>query len=115
VQPRLCFLPAFLILSPFAANLPAEASPLSADYNFLQSLCMSQTYQIPDAVVSETPLTAQLAANASALELKTHRGAQTPRGFAGIASELQALVQGAGVFDLGYRTFVLLEETAFAG
>ncbi|MGC2297682.1 MAG: hypothetical protein WA476_02690, partial [Acidobacteriaceae bacterium] len=66
---------------------------------------MSQTYQIPDAVVSETPLTAQLTAKAS-LELKTHRGAQTPRAFAGIAPELQALVQGAGVFDLGYRAFL---------
>jgi folate-binding protein YgfZ len=66
---------------------------------------MSQTYQIPDAVVSETPLTAQLTAKAS-LELKTHRGAQTPRAFAGIASELQALLQGAGVFDLGYRAFL---------
>lgn len=35
-----------------------------------------------------------------------HRGARTPVGFAGITSELQALLAGAGVFDLGYRTIV---------
>jgi folate-binding protein YgfZ len=68
---------------------------------------MSQTYQISDAAVAETPLAAQLtAARSPALELKMHRGAQTPLGFSGIAAELQALLYGAGVFDLGYRTFL---------
>jgi folate-binding protein YgfZ len=68
---------------------------------------MSQTYQITDAVVVETPLASQLSADhASAPELKMHRGARTPLGFSGNAAELQALLRGAGVFDLGYRTFL---------
>ena len=68
---------------------------------------MSQTVQIPDAVVPETPLASQLSvATASTLELKVHRGAQTPLRFSGTAVELQAMVQGAGIFDLGYRTFL---------
>lgn len=65
---------------------------------------MSQTYQIPDAAVSETPLAARLSAQNPALEVKMHRGAQTPLRYAGKAAELQALLRGAGVFDLGYRT-----------
>jgi folate-binding protein YgfZ len=68
---------------------------------------MSQAYQIPDAAVAETPLAARLsAAHPSALELKMHRGAQTPLRFSGTSSELQALLHAAGVFDLGYRTFL---------
>src|ERR1700728_982424 len=68
---------------------------------------MSQTYQIPDAAVLETPLSSQLgAASASAPELKMHRGALTPLRFSTIGAELQALLQSAGVFDLGYRTFL---------
>ncbi|HEY1501591.1 MAG TPA: folate-binding protein [Acidobacteriaceae bacterium] len=68
---------------------------------------MTQTYQIPDTAVFETPLATQLdAGRASALELKMHRGARTPLRFSGPATELQALLQGAGVFDLGYRTFL---------
>ena len=68
---------------------------------------MSQTYRITDAVVVETPLASQLSADhASAPELKMHRGARTPLGFSGNAAELQALLRGAGVFDLGYRTFL---------
>jgi folate-binding protein YgfZ len=81
---------------------------------------MSQTYQIPDAVVpstpesqkalaedpAETPLAGQLRAANAALELKMHRGAQTPLRFAGIATELPALLHDAGVFDLGYRAFL---------
>ncbi len=56
---------------------------------------------------AETPLAASLlAGDASALELKMHRGARTPLGFSGIPSELEALLAGAGVFDLGYRTFL---------
>ncbi len=79
---------------------------------------MSQTYQIPDAAVvstpesnpalaGETPLASQLAAaGASALELKMHRGAQTPPRFSSVAVELQALLRGAGVFDLGHRIWL---------
>jgi folate-binding protein YgfZ len=67
---------------------------------------MSQTYPIPDATVSETPLAAHLTAENPALELKMHRGAQTPFAFQGKAAELQALVHAAGIFDLGYRTFL---------
>jgi folate-binding protein YgfZ len=67
---------------------------------------MSQTYQIPDAAVVETPLAARLAAGNPALELKMHRGAQTPLRFAGIHDEVAALLRSAGVFDLGYRAFL---------
>lgn len=68
---------------------------------------MSQTYQIADAAVVETPLASQLSADqASAVELKMHRGARTPLGFSGKSAELHALLHGAGVFDLGYRTFL---------
>lgn len=63
---------------------------------------MSQTYQIPAAPVSETPLAAHLAP----MERKMHRGAQTPLAFEGKVAELDALLRGAGVFDLGYRTFL---------
>jgi glycine cleavage system aminomethyltransferase T len=44
------------------------------------------------------------AAHPSALELKMHRGAQTPLRFSG--TSLQALLHAAGIFDLGYRTFL---------
>lgn len=72
---------------------------------------MSQTVQIPDATVAEAPETTPLAASllageASALELKMHRGARTAVGFTAITSELQALLARAGVFDLGYRTIL---------
>jgi folate-binding protein YgfZ len=67
---------------------------------------MSQTYQIPDAAVSETPLAASLTARNPALELEMHRGARTPHRFAGIPAEVEALLHAAGVFDLGYRTFL---------
>jgi folate-binding protein YgfZ len=64
---------------------------------------MSQTYQIPDAAVSETPLGARLLAQNPALEMKMHRGAQTPLQYAAKTTELQSLLHAAGVFDLGYR------------
>ena len=68
---------------------------------------MSQTYQIPDTAVSETPLAARLSASGSpASELTLHRGARTPLRFAGAGPELEALVHKAGVFDLGYRAFL---------
>lgn len=65
---------------------------------------MSQTYQISENTVSETPLAARLSAENRTLELKMHRGAQTPLRFAPKSSELTALLHGAGIFDLGYRT-----------
>jgi len=68
---------------------------------------MSQTIPIADPAVSETPLAAQLAAETGpGLELEMHRGAKTPLRFAGKAPELQALLGGTGVFDLGFRTFL---------
>jgi folate-binding protein YgfZ len=67
---------------------------------------MSQTFQIPDAALLETPLARRLAAGNPALELKMHRGAQTPLRFAAIPDEISALLGQAGVFDLGYRTFL---------
>jgi folate-binding protein YgfZ len=67
---------------------------------------MSETYQIPDSAVLETPLARRLAAGNSVLELKMHRGAQTPLRFAGIPNEISALLDQAGVFDLGYRTLL---------
>ena len=66
---------------------------------------MSQVFQIPNATVAETPLAARLgAAHPTAPELKMHRGALTPLRFSG--TSLQALLGSAGVFDLGYRTFL---------
>jgi folate-binding protein YgfZ len=67
---------------------------------------MSQTYPIPDVAVSETPLASHLAAQNPALELKMHHGAQTPLAFQGKTSELHSLLHAAGIFDLGYRTFL---------
>ncbi|MGA7523923.1 MAG: folate-binding protein [Acidobacteriaceae bacterium] len=68
---------------------------------------MNQTPPIVETAVLETPLAAQLrAGNASQGELEMRRGARTPLRFAGIAAELGALVRSAGVFDLGYRTFL---------
>ena len=62
---------------------------------------MSQTYQIPDAVVAATPLAQQSGAAASELEM--HCGVRTQRRFSETRTELQALLQSAGIFDLGYR------------
>lgn len=89
-----------------AAKCPAEQNERPREYNFR----MSQTVQIPDATVAEAPATTPLAASllageASALELKMHRGARTAAAFGKIA-ELQALLTAAGVFDLGYRTML---------
>ena len=72
---------------------------------------MSQTYPIPAVVVSETPLASYLAADRTpekraVPELTMHRGAQTPIAFEGKAVELPALFRTAGIFDLGYRTFL---------
>ena len=67
---------------------------------------MSQTVQIPNSAVSDTPLVAGLAAENGAPERAMQRGANTPLRFAGNPTELEDLLHGAGVFDLGYRTFV---------
>ena len=67
---------------------------------------MSQTYQIPDAALAETPLAALLAARSSALEMKMHGGAQTHFRFSETPAELRALLRSAGIYDLGYRTFL---------
>jgi folate-binding protein YgfZ len=64
---------------------------------------MSQTYPTADAMVSETPLAAQLTA---ATELKMHRGARTPLGFGESGAEVGSLLRSAGIFDLGYRTLL---------
>ena len=73
---------------------------------------MSQTYQIPDGAVlstpesapaGETPLASRLRAGGSPAP-EPHRGAMAPARFGSTAAELQALVQKAGIFDLGYRT-----------
>jgi folate-binding protein YgfZ len=67
---------------------------------------MSQTVQIPHPVVSDTPLAHALTSeNGNTPERAMHRGANTPLRFAGNPMELQGLLHGAGVFDLGYRTF----------
>src|ERR1700744_138156 len=67
---------------------------------------MSQTSVSPDIAVAQTPLTAFLTANYSALEVKTYRGATTPVRFGANPGELDSLLHGAGVFDLGYRVFL---------
>lgn len=67
---------------------------------------MSATSPMPEIAVLETPLAAQLRAMpSSSSELGMVRGAQTPLRFPGM-DELEALVRSAGVFDLGYRTFL---------
>ncbi len=63
---------------------------------------MSQTVQIPSPEVSNTPLASALGAPERAM----HRGANTPLRFGGNPMELQGLLDKAGVFDMGYRTFV---------
>ncbi|MFZ0630080.1 MAG: folate-binding protein [Acidobacteriaceae bacterium] len=68
---------------------------------------MSAISPIPETAVFETPLAAQLrAGNESVCPVEMHRGALTPQRFADVAAELEALVRSAGVFDLGYRTFL---------
>lgn len=68
---------------------------------------MSQTSQIPEIAVPETPLAAELRATQSAVcEVEMRGGAQVPLRFSDVSAELGALVRSAGVFDLGYRTFL---------
>ena len=69
---------------------------------------MGQTIPIPEIAVSATALAASLAGggDGSALPMEAHRGAKTPLQFTGAGPELRALVEDAGVFDLGYRTFL---------
>jgi len=67
---------------------------------------MSQTYQISEDAVVVTPLARQLSSGGPAPELEMRRGAQTPLRFTEPAAELRELIEGAGIFDLGYRTFL---------
>lgn len=69
---------------------------------------MSQTPQVTEFAVPETPFAVELrSAHPSAVpELEMRGGRQTPLCFSGISAELQALLHSAGVFDLGYRTFL---------
>jgi len=68
---------------------------------------MSPTSPIAETALLETPLAAQLrAVNPPFSELAAHRGAQVPLRFSGVSAELEALVRSAGIFDLGYRTFL---------
>lgn len=63
---------------------------------------MSETLPTAPVEVPETTLAAWL----QAPEMEMHRGAKTPLRFAGKVRELQALLHGVGVFDLGYRAFL---------
>ena len=67
---------------------------------------MSSTIPIPEVEAATTPLAAALAGAGSEPELTLDRGVRTPLGFAGRAEELAALLHGAGVFDLGCRSFL---------
>lgn len=67
---------------------------------------MSETASIPDIAIAETPLAAQLRAAKTPFEMKMHRGAGTALRFAGKELEMDGLLRGAGVFDLGYRAFL---------
>ncbi|HTV81714.1 MAG TPA: hypothetical protein VME18_03610 [Acidobacteriaceae bacterium] len=68
---------------------------------------MSQTVQNPNSTVSDTAVAAALATeNGAAPEGAMYRGANTPLRFAGNPREMQGLLRGAGIFDLGYRTCV---------
>lgn len=68
---------------------------------------MSTTPPMPETAVLETPLAVQLrAAGSFCSAIEIHRGAQTPLRFSGIGTELEALLRSAGIFDLGYRTFL---------
>jgi len=67
---------------------------------------MSQTYEISEDAAVVTPLARQLSSGGPAPELEMRRGAQTPLRFTEPAAELRELIEGAGIFDLGYRTFL---------
>lgn len=67
---------------------------------------MSQTFPITDAALAETPLASRLAASVPDLKLQMHCGVRTPASFAPPTSELQAMLQNAGVYDLGSRAFL---------
>jgi folate-binding protein YgfZ len=70
---------------------------------------MSESISTPVALpdlLQQTPLLAHLAGSEPGLALTSFRGAQTIQVFAGVRPELAALTSSAGVFDLGYRSFV---------
>jgi folate-binding protein YgfZ len=68
---------------------------------------MSQTVPIPHSTVCDTPLAAALATeDGAAPDGAMYRGANTRLRFAGNPREMQGLLHGAGISDLGYRTCV---------
>ncbi len=68
---------------------------------------MSATSPISETGVLETSLASLLRADsASPCAVEMHRGGQTPLRFSAASAELKALLGSAGVFDLGYRTFL---------
>ena len=60
----------------------------------------------PPDLLEHTPLLAHLAADQPGLAAVSFRGALTVQAFAGAKAELAALASRAGIFDLGYRSFV---------
>ncbi|MFP5226483.1 MAG: YgfZ/GcvT domain-containing protein [Acidobacteriota bacterium] len=64
---------------------------------------MSQTPQILDAALLETPLATQFMHAGGTPELTVYRGVRTALRFSSTAQELQSLLQTAGIFDRGYR------------
>jgi folate-binding protein YgfZ len=60
----------------------------------------------PPDLLEQTPLLAHLGADQPGLAAVSFRGALTVGRFAGVKPELAAITGSAGVFDLGYRSFV---------
>lgn len=60
----------------------------------------------PPSPAAATPLAAYLVAGKPELQLSPHRGALTPGTFSDYSGELTALTKSAGIFDLGYMTFL---------
>jgi folate-binding protein YgfZ len=66
---------------------------------------MNPLGQIEQTAISPTPLSLGLG---SGVETAIHCGAMTPRAFAGVEPELNALLHGCGVSDLGWRGKILV-------
>ncbi len=67
---------------------------------------MSLTSPMPETAVPETPSGRPTAGRKRLRTGDGIGGRRRHSGFPGVAAELEALVQSAGVFDLGYRTFL---------
>jgi folate-binding protein YgfZ len=65
-----------------------------------------QAVAAPPSPSAETPLAAHLRSAHPELQLVSFQGALTPKAFTGAHSELAALTQSAGIYDLGYRAFL---------